>query len=280
MTDQPGEPGDELDAARLRWLIRDDLRRFSGAIDDPAAGIANEGRANFIAWFATFMPLLFTSDLRAAIRKSATKHGRGRQRRARGWYRLLPLQAAMVALEDDKGALGWLVENIDHESAGVRALAYRSLAMVVDTLTFDDIELQRSVENCLREHHLDCADAAVILLAAPGNSGEKSRWAASQLVRYSALSRQPAEVLEAAAEGRPVANTMLAAMMRIALGVLARLATAGGSLRFPGAEGTPDDWAQRDIVQLGGDLWPPLLFDRAAAHPLFRGSIDLEERVR
>lgn len=280
MTDQPGEPGDELDAPRLRWLIRDALRRFSGAGDNPAAGAATEGPANFIAWLATFMPLLFTSDLREAVRKNATKHRRAGEPPAAAWYRLFPLQAAMVALEDDRDALGRLVANIDHESAGVRALAYRSLAMVVDTLTFDDIELQRSVENCLREHHLDCADAAVILLAAPGSSVEKSRWAAAQIVRYGGLSRWAAEVLEAAAEGRPVPNTMLAPMTRIALGVMARLASAGGTLPFPGAEGTPDDWAQRDIVQLGGDLWPPLLFNRAAAHPLLRGSIDLEEREK
>ena len=280
MTDEPGEPGDELDAARLRWLIRDALRRFSGPGNDPAAGTGAEGPANLVAWFATFMPLLFTSDLREAVRKSATKHRRAGGGPAATWYRVFPLQAAMVALEDDRDALGCLVASIDHESAGVRALAYRSLAMVVDTLTFDDIELQRSVENCLREHHLDCADAAVILLATPGDSGEKSRWAAAQLVRHWGLSRRTAEVLESAAEARPVPNTMLASMMRIALGVMARLATTGGSFPFPGAEGTPDDWAQRDILQLGSDLWPPLLLDRAAAHPLFRGSIDLEERER
>lgn len=274
MAEDPSTPpfAHALDAHRLRWLVREELRQ---PLLSPAhSQITGRPGAGFVVvWFATFLPVLFTSDLRDELDYVLRAAGHG----PRVPSALFALHAASARLHGPKEHAR-LLAAVDHHSSSVRQAAYRSLALIVDDFRFDNLDLQAHVEHCIREHYIDAEQAAMLLLVARGDPEEKRRWAAAQLVRHAGHARQLTEVLDAAANCRPVPNAMLPEMLQVSIAVSSELAASAGSLPFPGAEGTPDDWAQRDIVSLGQDLWPRLYQDRIATHPLFGGSIDLEER--
>ena len=230
-----------------------------------------------MAWFAAFLPVLFTSDLREELARALDAAKRAPSQLSPDT--LYALLAARARLDESLAGAGRLIAAINHHRSRLRQSAYRSLAFAVDELGFDDRELQSRVEDCIREHYVDADHAALLLVVARGDPEEKRRWAAAQLVRHAGHARHLAEVLEAAANCRPVPNSMLPGLLEVAAGVSVALAAPAGVLPFPGAEGTADDWAQRDIVTLGQDLWPRLYLDRMAAHPLFQASIDLSERT-
>jgi hypothetical protein len=217
-------------------------------------------------WFAAFLPVLFTTDLRQALQRRCD---------------LAPspaLRAAWAEVAGDSSSLLPALVAARHHRSSVRQSAYRALAMVPGAFRFADPLLQSAVEECIREHFVDADHAAVLLLVARGDPDEKRRWASAQLVRYAGHTRALTEVLDAAANCRPIPNTLLPQMLRTSLDVASALASSAAALPFPGAEGTPDDWAQRDIFMLGTELWPRLLQDRIAVHPLFQPFIDVEDR--
>jgi hypothetical protein len=263
-----------LDVHRLRWLVQQELRQPTSLSGEPSVA-TSPGGGLLVAWFAAFLPVLFTSDLREELANALEAAGRRVPLPPSSLY----LLAARARLDESIEGADPILALVNHHSSGLRQPAYRSLALAVDELRFDDRHLQSRVEHCIREHYVDADHAAVLLLAARGDADEKRRWAAAQLVRHAGHARHLAEVLDGAANCRPVPNTMLAGLLDMALAVSLTLAGSAGSLPFPGAEGTADDWAQRDIVTLGQDLWPRLYLDRMSAHPLFHASIDLAERT-
>jgi hypothetical protein len=221
------------------------------------------------------MPLLFTSDLEMAMTDLVVSLENGGEVSDRMLIALPWLYATCENLGLEVDAVAGLAEGIDHHSSAMRSAVTQSLALLIDDLQFDGDLLRRPVEEAIRRQYSDSEDAALILLAASGDRDDKRRWAASQLVRYVSHSARLRTLLEAAAEGRNLPNTLLSSMTATALrslGPFVAVADDPTSRTAP----QPQDWPKLDAIRLGGDLWPALVLDRMLAFPFLQATLPID----
>ena len=271
--DEGGSQTGALATERLRWHLEVELNRLAGRETNDVMPTPLEGSASFVAWWAFGMPLLFTRRLESLL-ADVVEHMEDAPEVPESVLQALPwLYAGCAALGLGVEPIARLAEGITHHNSTIRSAVNRSLALISGELSFEDGALRLAVEECIRRQYTDSEDAALVLLAAPGDVDDKRRWAAAQLVRHVGHGRGLRSLLEAASEGRPLPNSLIAPMARSALQALAPLMTVGGTKLEPDP-GEPEDWPKTDAIRLGRELWPPVVLHRILELPFLHGSIE------
>jgi hypothetical protein len=261
-----------LDSGRVAWHIEQALQRLSGS-NGPDSGVDLRRSASFVAWWATTMPLLFDHNLECELEglvRTIEDSDDDATLFALPW---LYAACTDLGLGDEPAAR--LTEGIAHHASVMRGAVNAALCLVVPALSFDDDRLRLPVEECIRRQYTDAEEAALLLLSAQGSPQDKRRWAASQLVRHVGHGSRLRLLLESAAAGSSLQNSLLATTAQGAVAALAPLITVAVP---PGrrAGEHPSDWPKLDAIRLGGDLWPGLVLQRVLGLPFMQPTIEME----
>lgn len=141
-------------------------------------------RALLLTWFALFLPEAFSPSLIARLKEFRFAASKETDYASHGWYRLLPLDVALYAIEGDIQLIQNHRLNFDHHKSSIRSVVVRTLGQVAHRLTFGDEELLARCANNLAVMHGQCEWAAVVVLLGKGSAAVKREALKAWLDRY------------------------------------------------------------------------------------------------
>jgi hypothetical protein len=162
-----------IDWGRLEAVLTEALVDFRAGVDARTVSRRQELRSLMILWFASFLPEAFTSRFEKSLRAAVVDLRARSDYPTNVWYQVVPLEAALFAVTDERTWVLSAVANLNHHDSSLRSFVNEGLAFVVDRLSFQDAELRSRVEQNIRFHQGGCEDTFLMLLSARGEPTEK-----------------------------------------------------------------------------------------------------------
>lgn len=277
-----------LDRDRLERVLWGIWREYRRDFDLREITEIQDLRAFSILWAAVFIPEAVPRLLFYSMCRSIDQYRQREDYSTFGWYRALPIEAAIYAMFGDAWRLSTILLNLNHHKSSLRQFTTESFALVANRLEFDADALERIGKN-LEWRHFYCEQGVILFAVSRATPEFKRRKIEEWLAAYS-LNPDEQKALENLARGRIVENPFLHRALRAQQFLTLRLACIPEK---DSSEPDPADEEDRIALETADasreqlkmftgreEIFSQAVWDRISAHPLMTQMIEIADRPK